>query len=147
MTPVPYLRPPHYPCLPSVCQNNNKNAGSSYIHFWLYVTSRAIQMDSSDLTEDCIIVSVVREDLAEACTAACSGEPCDSASYLPNEPSTTEPGTRFEPFPVPFEAYLILPSSYSNNLCRSRWLNPGLNGRTKPQFPALKAHHKEDHGS
>ena len=58
-------------------------------------------MDSDDPIEDCITVSILPDDLAHACTAACEGEPCDTASYLPKEPPTTEEGVTFIPFDVP----------------------------------------------
>jgi hypothetical protein len=59
-------------------------------------------MDPADPIEECITVFVRQDDLAAACTVDCADEPCDAASYLPNEPPIEEDtGAAFEPFDVP----------------------------------------------
>lgn len=66
-------------------------------------------MDKNTPIADSITVSVQPDDFNEPYQAACEGEPCDSASYLPNEAPTIEPGTTFEPFTVP-DCELTIPS-------------------------------------
>jgi hypothetical protein len=72
------------------------------MHFCLYVSSAGLQMDPADPIEDCITVFVRQDDLAATRTVDCAGEPCDAASFLPNEPPIEEDtGAAFEPFDVP----------------------------------------------